>query len=160
MPAAILWVNVNESGPSYPINDGQNIPMLPPPIGPRQASSIEVFGPHWITFWESPNYDAGDDSLWIAPPPAGRMWKLDDLTNVPRPHGNNQWNDRIDGVSFSGAPTGSNENRTIIWADGHITVGNDGDAVSRIEQENIKCAACEAVVAATRGGAVSSGISA
>ena len=120
--AATLFENIGFQGRTLDIQDGNQVPALPPPVGNQQASSIYVFGPQWITFWESTNY--GDDSLWVAPPPAGRYWRLDNLHTLGRPHGNNHWGDRISAVAFSGPPSGSNEDRTIIWPDGHGTVGD------------------------------------
>jgi hypothetical protein len=120
--AARLFENVNYGGRALDIQDGYSSPQLPPPIGNQQASSIQVFCQEWITFWESTNY--GDDSLWIAPPSPGHYWPIPNLHILPRPHGNNHWGDRIAAVAFSGPPSGSNEDRTIVWPDGHITVGN------------------------------------
>jgi hypothetical protein len=125
MLAAILFENINIDGFRYTVNEGEQIPIIPPPMGSGdgQTSSMEIFSTQWITFWESPNFDEGDDSLWIEPAGIGRFWQIDNLHILGRPHGTNHWGDRIRAVSFSGPPTGSNENRTIIHADGTVTVG-------------------------------------
>jgi hypothetical protein len=125
--AAQLYENVDFGGRAFHVESGQHVAVIPPPIGSGdgQASSIHITADQWIVFWEAKNYDEGDDQLWIAPPPAGTRWALSDLHDLPRPHGNNHWGDRILAVSFPGGPpTGNNENRTIVHPDGTITVGN------------------------------------
>jgi hypothetical protein len=124
--AATMFENVDFGGTPFNVNNGENIPVLPPPMGngDGQASSLHIFGPQWITFWESPFYDQGDDQLWIAPPPAGFYRYIKNLHGLFRPHGNNHWGDRIRCVSFSGAPSGDNDNRSIWHPDGHWTHGN------------------------------------
>jgi hypothetical protein len=126
MLAALLYEHSNYGGYTFGVEYGQNYPALAPPIGSGsgQASSMYIYGPQWITFWESPNYHEGDDSLWVHPPPIGYIWTFDDLHRLNRPHGNNHWGDRIRCISFSGAPTGSNENRTIVRADGSVISGD------------------------------------
>src|SRR3989442_6746964 len=121
--AATMFENVEYGGRAFDVNDGDNIPLIPPPLG-GNASSLYVYGPHWVTFWESPFYNAGDDQLWVAPPPAGQYWLFHNLHEFYRPHGNNHWGDRIKCVSFSGEPTGDNDNRTIVHSDGSVTNGN------------------------------------
>jgi hypothetical protein len=116
--SATLWQNDHFTGQGFDIPDSISVPVIPPPLH-RGAKSLKVSGTQWMTFWESDNYNTGDDSLWIAP----GHWTLEYLGNVGRPHGNNHWGDRISAVSFSGPPQGSNENRTIVHEDGHITVG-------------------------------------
>ena len=120
--AARLFENTPPGGRTLDVSVGENIPVIPPPLG-GQASAVFIYGPQWITFWESPNYDAGDDQFWAAPPPNGYHWEITDLHRLYRPHGNNHWGDRIKGVSFSGPPTGDNENRTILHPDGTVTSG-------------------------------------
>jgi hypothetical protein len=131
--SATLWQNDHFGGAGFDIPDSIPIPVIPPPLH-RGAKSLRMAGTQWMTFWESDNFDTGDDSLWIAPPGAGFAWNLEYLGNVPRPHGNNHWGDRISGVSFSGSPTGDNDNRTIIHEDGHITVGNNRVADRSIDE--------------------------
>lgn len=127
MLAALLYEHINYAGYTYPVNDGENLPAIPPPMGADhgQASSMYVYSPQWITFWESPNYDQGDDSLWIAPPKPGHRWEFANLHQLGRPHGTNHWGDRIRCVSFSGGPTGSNENRTVVHEDGRVSIGSN-----------------------------------
>lgn len=127
MLAAILSENINFNGFPYSVNEGEQIPLIPPPMGSGdgQASSMKVYSTQFITFWESPNFDEGDDSLWIESAGAGFFWSIPNLHTLGRPHGNNHWGDRIRGVSFSGPPTGSNENRTIIHHDGTVTIGDN-----------------------------------
>jgi len=126
MLAAILFENINFDGYVYTVNEGDHTSVIPPPMGSGdgQASSMKVYSSQWITFWESPNFDEGDDSLWIEPAGVGFFWSIPNLHTLGRPHGTNHWGDRIRGVSFSGPPTGSNENRTIIHQDGTVTIGN------------------------------------
>jgi hypothetical protein len=121
--AAVLFENVDQGGRSFSVNDGENVPLIPPPLG-GQGSSIYVYGPHWITFWESAFYNAGNDQLWVAPPPAGQYWIFHNLHTFYRPHGNNHWGDLIKSVSFSGEPVGDNDNRTIVHPNGSVTNGN------------------------------------
>lgn len=137
MPAALLYENVGFQGYVFGVENGQNIPVIPPPMGSGdgQASSMYVYGPQWITFWEAHNYNPGDDSLWIHPPRQGYMWVLDNLHRLCRPHGTNHWGDRIRGVSFSGAPTGSNENRTVINANGSVICGNRLFSMEEFQKE-------------------------
>ena len=121
--AAILYKDINYGVPSLPIEEGFNQYELPPPWGQQIASSMKVFSGQWITFWESTGY--GDDQLWIAPPPSGG-WGFPNLHAYPRPHGHagqDHWGDRIAAVSFTGPPTGSNSDRTIVWSDGSVTIG-------------------------------------
>ncbi|MGH9760135.1 MAG: hypothetical protein ACREDR_31800, partial [Blastocatellia bacterium] len=123
MPNSILYENVDMGGRRFVVRDGENIPVIRPPLD-GSASSLETWGAGWVTFWESINFDAKDDQLWIEDPANGDGWYIPNLHKLPRPHGNNHWGDRIRGVSHSGAPTGSNENRTIIHANRTVTVGN------------------------------------
>jgi hypothetical protein len=123
MIAATLYENVDFGGRAFDVNTGENVPVIPPPLS-RGTSSVHVYY-GWITFWESQNYDSGDDQLWVAPPKPGYLWVFANLHTFYRPHGNNHWGDRIWAVSFSGAPTGDNDNRTIVYPDGHVTNGNN-----------------------------------
>src|SRR4051794_6098168 len=97
MLAAILFENIDFGGIPYNVNEGDQIPVIPPPMGAGdgQASSMKVYSSQWITFWESPNFDAGDDSLWIEPAGAGLFWNVANLHRLGRPHGTNHWGDRI-----------------------------------------------------------------
>lgn len=126
MAKVTLYQDINFAGYTYDIND--NTPVIPPPMGGDnpQASSIRIYTNEWVTFWESPNYDQGDDQLWVAPPGNGRMWIIPNLPGFWRPHGNNNWNDRIKGVSFPGqGPSGDLDNIVILNADGSLS-GNLG----------------------------------
>jgi hypothetical protein len=121
---AIIYEHVNFGGRTFDVIG--DTPVIPPPMGSGdgQASSLRIFGPEWVVFWETVNYDEGDDQLWIAPPPSGRMWELSNLHILPRPHGNNIWGDRIRAVSLSNSgPTGDNDNRLILNPDGTWTCG-------------------------------------
>ncbi len=136
MVAATLYENVDFGGRAFDINVGESIPVIPPPLS-RGTSSIRVyFG--WITFWESQGYNAGGDQLWVAAPPAGKMWSFPNLHGFHRPHGNNHWGDRIWAVSHSHEPLGDNDNRTIVHPDGHVTNGNslvlDSQIVDRVQR--------------------------
>jgi hypothetical protein len=95
------------------------------PSGVRdKVSSVVIAGPtkFWVVFWETLD-NPNDDSLWIPPIPAEWAYLLPDLNdrlNVTRPHGNNNWGDLIDGISWRlNPPTGNHENRTIHWGDGY-----------------------------------------
>jgi len=141
MLAALLFENVGFQGAIYAVYEGASIPAIPPPMGSGdgQTSSMKVYNfTFWITFWESPNFNEGDDSLWIAPSGNGMFWPLDNLHTLRRPHGNNHWGDRIRAVSFSGPPTGSNENRTIIHPDGSVSVGGDLVRGSRLTPTSLE----------------------
>jgi hypothetical protein len=83
----------------------------------------------WTVLWEYQNQEGKGDSLWIQG--SGR---LEDLSHVARPHGDNKWWRKISSISFHDAPPiGDNENRTILrhgdrnYQDGnHGTVTLDG----------------------------------
>lgn len=127
MDGVLMFPDVGFTGGfKLEIRTGEAWPTLPPPMGAAdgQASSMYVCSAQWAVFWESPNFDEGDDSLWVAPVGPNYQWNLDNLHTIGRPHGTNHWGDRIRGVSFTPVgPTGSNENRTIINGDGTISVG-------------------------------------
>lgn len=125
MAKVTLFEDINFGGEKFEIND--NIAAIPPFMGSGdgQASSVVIQTNEWVVLWENVNYQEGEDQFWIAPPGIGYQWNLDNLHEYPRPHGNNHWGDRIRCVAFPGRPpSGSNENRTILQADGSITVGN------------------------------------
>lgn len=115
-----LYENIGYGGRIFQDVD-QNVPVIPPPLN-GQGSSLVLISNVWVTYWETANYDEGDDSLWIEPRSNG--YAIANLHILGRPHGNNHWGDRIKAISMSGAPTGSNENRTIVHADGSVTVGD------------------------------------
>ena len=114
----ILYQDVNFGGWSDIVNDGQNIPVLPPPYD-NNASSMKVDIPYWVTLWESPNYNQSDDQFWIETAGPGYHWEFPNLHTTWRPHGSNHWGDLISAVSFSGAPTGDTDNQIILYSDGH-----------------------------------------
>jgi hypothetical protein len=121
----VLYEDINFAGAVSSIND--SISSIPPPMGSGdgQASSVKIFTNEWVVLWENVNYQEGEDQLWIAPAGDGFGWEIADLRQVPRPHGNNNWNDRIRCVAFPGrGPTGDNDNRTIITDEAHVSVGN------------------------------------
>jgi hypothetical protein len=106
----VIYKDVPFAGDTLEIT--QNTPQLP--SLDRQASSIKITNDpnKWTIFWETKNYDSGDDQLWVQ---GSRTFR--DLTQVSRPHGNNQWNDRISAVSFADTlPDTNDENRTICPA--------------------------------------------
>ena len=77
----------------------------------RSASSIRVqgFGDNdWNAFFETAN-NSGDDQLYLQ-----GNGELNNLHTIARPHGNNHWGDRISQVQVAVAPSGSNENQTIL----------------------------------------------
>jgi hypothetical protein len=90
----------------------------------RSASSIRIQGfadTDWNAFLETVNFQ-GDDVLYMQ-----GNGELANLVGVRRPHGNNQWNDRISQILFNvGAPPNHGENNTVLY---HGTrkydVGND-----------------------------------
>lgn len=99
MPGQItIWENPNFSGrsDSFSATTGQ--------LGGweyRSASSLRLTGfadTDWNAFFESPT-DFGDDMLYMQ-----GKGELADLGQVARPHGNNNWNDRISQISFGLAP--------------------------------------------------------
>src|SRR5262245_52761230 len=105
--AAVMWLDIGFAGaPTFEIQQGQNTSAIAPPMGADdgQGSSMIVPSSTWITFWELPNFDGGGDSLWIESAGPGFQWRLDNLHQLRRPHGNNHWGDRIRAVSFSGPP--------------------------------------------------------
>jgi hypothetical protein len=112
-----MYMDINYQGDFY--FTFQDVAVLPDPIR-FNASSLQTEDNRWSVFWETIFFNPGDDQLWIE-----GAFNLPDLRILPRPHGNNHWNDRINAVSFPAqGPTGDNDNRTIIHADGHVTVGN------------------------------------
>lgn len=79
----------------------------------RSASSFRISGMSddaYTVFLETVN-GQGDDELWVQ-----GNGQLKDLRGVARPHGNNNWNDRISQILVNrGTPGGSNDNRTILY---------------------------------------------
>ena len=133
----ILYKDVGYANASIQVN--QNTSQLPADFD-RAASSLRVTNDpnKWTILWESKNYDTGDDQLWIQ-----GSRSIPNLLQVKRPHGNNQWNDRISGVSFADAlPDADDENRTICPAGGactpqpnfqkHAAGGNTGQSAIRL----------------------------
>jgi hypothetical protein len=107
---ATIYRNVAFGGEALDITS--NIPELPSPLY-REVSSLKVENENtkWVVFWESKNFDDGDDQLWIQ---GSRTIK--NLHTLRRPHGNNHWGDRIEAVSFSDVgPQGDNDNRTVCF---------------------------------------------
>jgi len=122
--ALVLFMDVNFQGGSYTVLCGQNVPALPPPIA-GAPSSMQSDCQQWLTLWESNNYDSGNDSWWLQAPGPGKYWSVSSFVSAWRPHGNNNWNDRIHAVSFSGPPSGDVDNQIWWFADGHVG-GNTG----------------------------------
>lgn len=117
-PRAVIWENTNFQGQSLEIFEDQ--PLLPWPftLGPNfaEASSIQtnLDEGEWAVFWEEAGYDRGSDQLWVQGTQSLPNLHLKE-GKLRRLHGNNEWGDRIRGVSFpNGGPTGSNENRTVL----------------------------------------------
>ncbi len=123
-PKVILYEHLNYGGQSLPVNSTTN--HLPGFFGTNdgQATAFRIYTNEWVIFWEDVNLHHSDDQLWIAPAGVNRGWELPDLRGVGRPHGNNQWNDRIRGIAFSPTgPIGDNQNRTIVYDWNHWSVG-------------------------------------
>jgi hypothetical protein len=128
----LCW-DVTFVGNRIAIPEGSDAAPLPAPWsnGSGEASSLILAGPtrSWAVLWET-SKNSGDDSLWIAPIPDGwafMLWSLHTGTGsgfppgmLDRPHGNNHWGDRIRGVTWTpNPPSGDNDNRTILWPNGH-----------------------------------------
>jgi hypothetical protein len=124
MGNVVLYMDVNFGGGSFTVPEGQNIPCLPPPIY-GAASSLISDCQQWITLWETPNYDGGDDSAWIQAPGPGKHWEISNFVGMWRPHGSNNWNDLFKAISFSGPTSGDVDNQIWLYADGHYG-GNTG----------------------------------
>jgi len=109
-PSVTLYINENfDRGFTFT----QNTPVLRSPIF-GQASSIKAVNADdkWVVLWESVNFNTDDDQLWIQ---GSRDISILG-SNIPRPHGNNSWNDLIKGVSFpSAGPWDGNDNRTVCF---------------------------------------------
>lgn len=121
MPTVLLFENANFGGRAHTVTADSG--TLPPPLD-GAASSLTTDHPGWTIFWESQNFDARDDSLWVEGARAQGDPNLKNLHTLPRPHGSKHWGDRIRGVSFSAnGPDTNNDNRTIYRANGQITSG-------------------------------------
>jgi hypothetical protein len=107
---ATVYRNVGFGGEAVDITS--NTAQLPSPLN-GEVSSLKVDNENlkWTVFWESENFDEGDDQLWIQGPRT-----IANLHTLHRPHGNNHWGDRIKAVSFSAdGPQGDNDNRTVCF---------------------------------------------
>jgi hypothetical protein len=70
---------------------------------------VEGFGDgDWNAFFETAD-DYGDDQLYLQ-----GNGELANLPGVARPHGNNNWNDRIAQVKFGVAPPQQIDNCTVL----------------------------------------------
>lgn len=110
MKKVTLFVDAGFSGASYEVTT--DIPRLPPGID-SEVSSIKIEGlaeGEFVVLWETKDYSQGDDSLWIE-----GNGQLENLHRLVRPHGNEHWGDRASAISFQAAPSGSTENRTVIY---------------------------------------------
>ncbi len=126
----VLWENIDFGGRSHRINlpTQGTIDLKNTGWTNRGTSSIEIVGlseGQWSCFYETSNH-TGDDMLFVQG--SGR---LRNLHTIVRPHGNNHWGDRIQGVAspVTGPSSSLNENSTRIYH--HKNSYDNGDKGAR-----------------------------
>lgn len=114
LPKVQLFEHINFGGERKDVNGniaGIGFPMV------DRCSSIRIFHKGWVAFWESPDYDRGDDSLWVQPLDGANDFEgieIPSLVQVWRPHGTNNFNDIISGVSFEQGPPQNTDLENIV----------------------------------------------
>lgn len=99
----------------------------------RSASSIRIEGfadTDWNAFLETVNFQ-GDDVLFTQ-----GNGELANLVSLRRPHGNNNWNDRISQIGFNSSLDAAPLENTTILYHGRRSYGVGNDTVDELDSSN------------------------
>ncbi len=109
-----LYINENYGGAAFTATG--NVAQITGPVFKEASSARITNADHaWTVLWESENFNAHDDQLWIE-----GSRDMSSFAVPGRPHGNNSWNDLIKAISFSASPPSwdGNDNRSICVFNG------------------------------------------